>query len=112
MRSRFTSSRVLTILALSLTAVFLMSAEGDADSPKGLNNQAAKELSDVGVDKYLGAFTPVSVRRSGHGGWTKHTFDPQDVRSRTPWVSGRTARSALRAATIPSSRKQAIPRSC
>jgi hypothetical protein len=73
MRSRFTSSRVLTILALSLTAFFLMSANGDADGPKGLNNQAAKELSDVGLDKYLGAFTPVSSEP--FAGWTKHTFD-------------------------------------
>ena len=34
MRTRFTSSRVLTILALSLTAVFLMSAKGDAQAHK------------------------------------------------------------------------------
>ena len=40
MRTRFNSSRVLTILALSLTAVFLMSAEGDAQTDKGLNSDA------------------------------------------------------------------------
>ena len=39
MRTRFTSSRVLTILALSLTAVFLMSAKGEA-GPPGLNADA------------------------------------------------------------------------
>jgi hypothetical protein len=36
MQTQFTSSRVLTILALSLTAVFLMSATGEA-GPPGLN---------------------------------------------------------------------------
>ncbi len=72
MRTRFDSSRVLTILALSLTAFLLMSADGNA-KPAGLNNQAAKELSDAGVDKYLGAFTPVSSEPFAE--WTKHTFD-------------------------------------
>jgi hypothetical protein len=73
MRTLFTSSRVLTILALSLTAVFLMSAEGEA-GPPGLNSGAEQELIDAGVDKYLG--TSVSGE-SGHGVWTKHTFDPE-----------------------------------
>jgi len=74
MRTRFTSSRVLTILALSLTAVFLMSANGEA-GPPGLNADAEQELSDAGVDKYLGEFTPVISEDVGDG-WTKHTFDP------------------------------------
>ena len=52
MRTRFTSSRVLTILALSLTAVFLMSANGEA-GPPGLNSDAEQELIDADVDKYL-----------------------------------------------------------
>jgi len=39
MRTQFTSSRVLTILALSLTAVLLMSAAGEA-GPPGLNYDA------------------------------------------------------------------------
>jgi hypothetical protein len=73
MRSLFNSSRVLTIFALSLTAFFLMSANGNAQK-NGLNSQAAKELQDVGVDKYLGAFTPVSSEPF-NGDWTKHTFD-------------------------------------
>jgi hypothetical protein len=77
MRTRFNSSRVLTILALSLTAVFLMSADGIADSPKGLNSQAKKELSDAGVDKYLGEFTPASSTPWAQD-WTKHTFDTAD----------------------------------
>jgi hypothetical protein len=76
MRTQFTSSRVLTILALSLTAVFLMSAKGNADKPqKGLSPEAGAELEDSGVTKYLGEFTPVSSVDVGDG-WTKHTFDP------------------------------------
>jgi hypothetical protein len=77
MRTRFASSRVLTILALSLTAVFLMSANGYANGKgdKGLSDEAFDELSDAGVDKYLGAFEPISSVDVGDG-WTKHTFDP------------------------------------
>ncbi len=77
MRSLFNSSRVLTILALSLTAFLLMSADGNAQK-SGLNSQAAKELSAAGVDKYLGEFTPVSSERFPEPfslDWTKHTFD-------------------------------------
>ncbi len=72
MRTRFDSSRVLTILALSLTAFFLMSA--NANAAPGLNNDARQELQDSGVDKYLGQFTGTE---SSFGVWTKHTFDPQ-----------------------------------
>jgi hypothetical protein len=74
MRTQFTSSRVLTILALSLTAVFLMSAEGEAKD-KGLSDDAYQELSEANVDKYLGEFTPAVSTDVGDG-WTKHTFDP------------------------------------
>jgi len=73
MRSHFASSRVLTILALSLTAVFLMSASGEA-GPPGLNSEALEELSDAGVDKYLGKYT---ANESPYGVWTQHRFDPQ-----------------------------------
>jgi len=73
MRTQFTSSRVLTILAFSLTAVFLMSAKGEA-GPPGLNSAALNELSDAGVDKYLGEFT---AEESVYGDWTQHTFDPE-----------------------------------
>ncbi len=41
---------------------------------KGLNAQARQELSNAGVDKYLGQFTPVDSVDVGDG-WTKHTFD-------------------------------------
>jgi hypothetical protein len=51
-----------------------MSANGEA-GPPGLNSEAGQELSDAGVDKYLGEFTPVSSTDVGDG-WTKHTFDP------------------------------------
>jgi len=85
MRTLFTSSRVLTILALSLTAVFLMSAEGDAKQ-KGLSSDAGQELRDAGgdecgdqspdcgADKYLGTS---SALPTPFGVWTQHTFvDP------------------------------------
>jgi hypothetical protein len=72
MRVRFDSLRVLTIFAFSLTALFLMSANANAGRP-GLNSDAAQELRDAGVDKYLG--TAESVE-SDAGVWTKHTFDP------------------------------------
>lgn len=73
MRSHPTSSRVLTILALSLTALFLVSADGDAKQ-QGLNSDALDELTEAGVDKYLG--TSIAVE-SDWGAWTQHTFvDP------------------------------------
>jgi hypothetical protein len=76
MRTRFNSSRVLTILALSLTAVFLMSAEGDAQNEeKGLSAAAFAELADAGVFDYLGDFTPVVSSDVGEG-WTQHGFNP------------------------------------
>jgi hypothetical protein len=56
---------------LSLTAVFLMSANGNA-GPPGLNHDARQELRDAGVDKYLGEFEAVE---SAFGVWTQHTFD-------------------------------------
>jgi hypothetical protein len=46
----------------------------DAGPPRGLNPAALGELSDAGVDKYLGQFTPISSTDVGDG-WTKHTFD-------------------------------------
>jgi len=77
MRTRFTSSRVLTILALSLTAVMLMSADGEADRgpKKGLSTEAGAELEASGVTKYLGEFSP-AISTDVDDGWTKHTFDP------------------------------------
>ena len=60
--------------------VYLSCAHGVAFSEpgnpvaRGLNPQAAEELQDAGLDKYLGQFTPVTSQDVGDG-WTKHTFD-------------------------------------
>lgn len=58
---------------LSLVLVgFVLLGNG---SPRGLDEDAASELRDVGVDKYLGEFTPVVSEELAEG-WVKHTFDP------------------------------------
>jgi hypothetical protein len=76
MISRFALVRAFTILCLSLAVVFPISAEGQSSNPnKGLTAEAAKDLRDAGVDKYLGQFSPVASEDVGNG-WTKHTFDP------------------------------------
>jgi len=59
------------LVALSVTAVALM-----GNSCRGLNGLALWELSEAGVDKYIGEFTPVSSTDVGDG-WTKHTFDTE-----------------------------------
>jgi len=64
-------SKWLKISGLVLVSFVLLGAGGK----KGLNGDAFLELSDAGVDKYLGVFTPVSSTDVGDG-WTKHTFDP------------------------------------
>ena len=46
------------------------------NQPRGLNAQAMRDLSDAGVDKYLGDFTPIFSEELADG-WVKHTFDPQ-----------------------------------
>jgi len=43
----------------------------------GLNAKARQELVDSGVTKYMGQFEPAASMDIG-GGWTKHTFDPQN----------------------------------
>ncbi len=63
----------LLLVGLALTGIAFNSAS--AGPPKGLNDDAFDELVDAGVDKYLGAFTPVASIDVGDG-WTKHTFDP------------------------------------
>ncbi len=67
---RLVKSKHVTAFGLVLVCVVLMGAGGK----KGLDPDAAAELSDADVDKYLGAFTPVSSTDVGDG-WTKHTFD-------------------------------------
>ena len=48
-------------------------AKGPKNS-KGLSAEAAQEIRDAGMDKYLGTYTPSSSEDIGDG-WTKHTFD-------------------------------------
>jgi hypothetical protein len=55
--------------------VLLATGIASSGGNKGLSEEAFDELSDAGVDKYLGEFAPVSSVDVG-GGWTKHTFDP------------------------------------
>jgi len=64
----------MAIVAIALAATVLMGA-GFKKHKRGLNRRAVAELRDAGVDKYLGAYTPVSSEDVGDG-WTKHTFDP------------------------------------
>src|SRR5210317_2156560 len=68
---QFVISKFSRISGLVLISLMLMGAGGN----KGLNGDAYQELADAGVDKYLGAFTPVISEDVGDG-WTKHTFDP------------------------------------
>ena len=65
----------LLLVGLALTGIAFNSASAMGGAPKGLNPDAFDELIDAGVDKYLGAFTPVASTDVGDG-WTKHTFDP------------------------------------
>ena len=41
---------------------------------KGLSDAAFEELEAVGLNKYLGKFTPVSTEDVGEG-WVRHSFD-------------------------------------
>jgi hypothetical protein len=68
---QFIKLKGLKIFSLVLVSITLMGAE----QPRGLNGDAFLELSDAGVDKYLGAFTPFVSTDVGDG-WTKHTFNP------------------------------------
>jgi hypothetical protein len=47
---------------------------GDNKPQRGLSDSAHMELTDAGVDRYVGAFTPAVSETAGDG-WTKHTFD-------------------------------------
>jgi hypothetical protein len=67
----FKRIKFLKIPALVLVSLMLMGAGGK----KGLNGDAYLELHDAGVDKYIGAFTPVASTDVGDG-WTRHDFDP------------------------------------
>lgn len=60
-------------LSLAL-CLCLGSSVAIAGGKKGLSESAFDELEAVGVNKYLGEYTPVSSEDVGDG-WTKHTFD-------------------------------------
>jgi len=66
--------RLSTLRRAGLLGLILVSSLG-MGSKCGLSPQAFVELSEAGVDKYIGQFTPVSSTDVGDG-WTKHTFDP------------------------------------
>jgi hypothetical protein len=66
--------RLSTLRRTGLLALILVTSLG-MGSQCGLSPQAFVELSEAGVDKYIGDFTPVSSTDVGDG-WTKHTFDP------------------------------------
>ena len=70
MRSQKSIRLLLVGLALTVIAVNGAGAGG----PKGLNDDALDELSAAGVDKYLGAFTPIASTPVGDG-WIRHDFD-------------------------------------
>ncbi len=94
MRLRRMIRLMLVVLTFSVVAV----NGAWADDDEGLNDGALAELSDAGVDKYLGAFTPIASTDVGDG-WTKHTFDP-DVGNGPICIAG-TAFSAFTRAGDP-----------
>ena len=71
---RSTETQKLATIAL-LLGILLLPGGATAGNPRGLDRAARQELSNAGVDKYLGEFTPVATQDVG-GGWVKHTFDP------------------------------------
>ena len=78
-------SSLLLLLFMSLMfSVVLADDRSDDDSSdddsrdeprRGLNADAAAELQEAGVNKYLNMFVPISTENVGDG-WTKHTFNP------------------------------------
>ena len=58
-----------SVFLLSFLAVGLLGMKC-----QGLNVFAMAELSDTGVDQYVGQFTPAVSEDQGNG-WTRHTFD-------------------------------------
>jgi hypothetical protein len=79
------SIRLIRLLLIGLVLTFIAAnvagargkdpAHRGPGQEKGLGGDAFDELSDAGVDKYLGAFTPFVSTDVGDG-WTKHTFNP------------------------------------
>lgn len=65
------------ILLLSLSGVVQADSSGMSreHAHGGLSQDAATELREAGVDRYLGQFEPAVSFDVGDG-WTKHVFDP------------------------------------
>jgi hypothetical protein len=61
------------MLLSSLLLFALLSTAAQADRT-GLDEDARTELSDAGINKYVGQFEPATSEDAGNG-WTKHTFD-------------------------------------
>ncbi len=69
-----TINRLIT--ALVLLSLSTAGLTGPANhGRKGLSEQAKQELSAVGLDKYLGQFSPAASFPVGQG-WFQHIFDP------------------------------------
>jgi Pectinacetylesterase len=72
---RLLRNLILTVLATTLvTSIAPATLADSGQGHKGLSSAAMQELRDVGLDKYLGQFTPASSTDVGDG-WTKHQFD-------------------------------------
>ena len=70
---------IVALLLLAVTSVFSTASistnyKYKHKAPRGLSPEAASELRSVGLDKYLGEFSPVSSTDVGDG-WVKHEFD-------------------------------------
>ena len=65
---------IVTAIILLSTSSFAL-GDGKGRGGKGLSQQARQELSDAGVDKYLGEFAPAVSSDAGDG-WTRHTYAP------------------------------------
>jgi hypothetical protein len=63
------------VLLSSILLFALVSTTAQADRP-GLDPAARTELSDAGINKYVGQFVPATSEDVGNG-WTKHTFDSE-----------------------------------
>lgn len=64
---------VFAVVLLSFSV--LASADDKGRGGQGLSQQARQELSDAGVDQYLGEFAPAVSSDAGDG-WIKHTYAP------------------------------------
>jgi hypothetical protein len=85
-KNRTSYSRFLIRAVLSLSLLFIVGGNVNADDDSGLNAAALGELQDAGVDKYLGTSQSIA---SDYGVWTKHDFNPNYVPDETYPLGGR-----------------------